>query len=236
MGIFDLFKRDKKKVHTIGVCDLMYAYMKRGKPLGDMSITWNMKNNYPDFNATGTHNTCLECGLIRKATAEEKLSFVTMNKLNEICNKLGIKAKKTKPATIAAIMESDRMADVDELLSEDMIELTDKGKELLSLHDYIPYIVTNGRGCYFDYGAMWSFREQNRSAPLSDVLMAGIDRETISILLFDERCEEIDEDSFGMTQEKYEAKLKRECDKDAKQEEKDLIKKVEQDIKSGKIV
>ena len=248
MGLFNLFKKEKKppqqvssekiekkRQKKVGVSELMYAYMKRGNPWGDTSLTWNMKNCYPGLKAADAHTNCVEYGIIRKATTLEKLDFASFNQLKAICKELGLKAKRTKAETVAVIADSGCLDEVSHILTDDIIELSEEGKHLLEKHDYIPYLVKEARNCPFDYEKMWVFREQNPTAPISFVLQAGVNESFIADHLFFEGWEEIDEEAYGISQEKFEAQLRRRSDRKAEQVAKDLMEKISNDIVGGKV-
>lgn len=236
MGFFDLFRKKGEiqkqppQNKKVGVSELMYAYMKRGCLWGDESLTWNMKNCYPGLKLKDTHKICVEYGIIRKATTIEKLKFASFSQLKSICNEMGLKAKRTKADTAAMLAETNRLDEISNILSEDVIELSDEGNRLIKIHDYIPYLVKDAKNCPFDYEKMWDFREKNQSADIFSVLQSGINESFISDQLFYDDWEEIDEDEYGMSQDKFEAQLRKRSDRNAVKVAKDLTKKIENDI------
>jgi len=103
------------------------------------------------------------------------------------------------------------------------IRLTDAGRDLLALHDELPYIVKNIKTYRYipmDWRAIWNAREKSPEAPIVDVIEAGLDEEGLAEGYYEMDWREVDEED----QDAFDRALTRESAKRAKETIRELDK------------
>ena len=174
MGILSgLFNRPPK----LTVYDLLYIYMRRGTPWGNAEPTWNMKNCFDNHGFSKQWDRVLALGLVQPAQAPDRLEFATADELRPFLAEFGLKKSGTKSASIQELMDAGKGTDVANALPQ-VVGLTELGKNLLSKHDYIPYVVKRCKEIPCGFEKMFDKRERDDGLNKYEIVLFGLSEES----------------------------------------------------------